>query len=37
VQQATQKLRTPGIDEAVPAKKASAFVRDVIVIEGPAC
>ena len=32
-----QKLRNSGIDEVVPAKKASAFVIEVIVIDGPAC
>ena len=33
----TQKLRKASIDDADPARKASAFVREVIVIEGPEC
>lgn len=32
-----QKLRNSSIDEEVPARKASAFVIEVMVIEGPAC
>ncbi len=31
-----QKLLTATIEDPEPAKKARAFVRDVIVIEGPA-
>ena len=33
----TQKLRKTGIEDVVPAKKARAFVIEVIVIDGPAC
>ena len=32
-----QKLLSAGTDVIAPKKKASAPVRDVIVIEGPAC
>ena len=32
-----QKLRTASRAELDPAKKASEFVKDVIVIEGPEC
>ncbi len=31
-----QKLLTATIEDPEPAKKARAFVKDVIVIEGPA-
>ena len=31
-----QKLRKASIEEYVPAKNASAFVKDVIVMDGPA-
>ena len=34
--QKTQKLRKASIDDLVPAKKASAFVNEVMVIDGPA-
>ena len=36
-EQNMQKLRSASIDETDPARKAKAFVIDVIVIEGPAC
>ncbi len=34
--QKMQKLRKANIDDRVPAKKASAFVNEVMVIDGPA-
>lgn len=34
--QKTLKLARPGITDTAPEKKASEFVKDVIVIDGPA-
>ena len=36
-EQNMQKLRSASIEDTDPARKAKAFVIDVIVIEGPAC